>query len=191
MQLTISQLFACWQQGIAVPPALVQTAYEFDRSPLRPNWRYRNVVSPGSMAEITFRLVNLQAAISSRQILEPQPIVEAALKIEEDLDTWRAGISSDWRYTIVDAPPAAEDACYGRKVHVYSSLWVAEIWNNWRALRMLVNQLIVQYGTCSSATEGAQGSKAVLNIREMSVDLCVSVFTFTSTPRTFSVLIQR
>lgn len=135
--------------------------------------------------------MNLHATISSSQLLDPQLVLEAALKIDDDLETWRAGVSSDWRYITVEAPQHADPECYDGKTHVYPSLWVAEIWNSWRALRILVNQLVVQHGTCLNETEVVQGSRAVLNICETSVDLCISVFSFTGTPRMFPMLIER
>ena len=171
------------QQHIAVPPALVQTAYNFETSAIRQQWQHRNVASPGSICEISFRIVNLQAAFRNGEVTDPQVIRETALEIDGDLETWRAGVPRNWRYATIDATEAPVATYFDGKRHVYPNLWIADVWNNWRTLRILVNQIIVQNELRSSVPDNAQKSIALSIIHQFSTELCISTASFTGTPR--------
>ena len=168
------------QQHIAVPPALVQTAYNFETSAIR---QHRNVSSPGSICEISFRIVNLRAALRNGEVTDPQVIRETALEIDGDLETWRAGVPRNWRYATIDANEAPVGTCFDGKRHVYPNLWIVDVWNNWRTLRILVNQIIVQNELRSSVPDNAQKSIALSIIHHFSTELCISTASFTGTPR--------
>jgi hypothetical protein len=171
------------QQHIAVPPALVQTTYNFQTSAIRQQWQHRNIASPGSICEISFRMVNLRAAFQNGEVTDPQVIREAALDIDSDLETWRAGVPLNWRYATIDATEAPVGTCFDGKRHVYPSLWIAEVWNSWRTLRILVNQIIVQNELRSSVPGNAQKSIALSIIHQFSTELCISTTSFMDTPR--------
>jgi hypothetical protein len=171
------------QQHIAVPPALVRTTYNFHTSAIRQQWQHRNVASPGSICEISFRMVNLRAAFQNGEVTDPQVIRETALEIDGDLETWRAGVPLNWRYATIDATEAPVGTCFDAKRHVYPNLWIAEVWNNWYTLRILVNQIVVQNELRSSVPDNAQKSIALSIIRQFSTELCISTASFTGTPR--------
>ena len=177
------------QQQIAVPPALVQTAYNFETSAIKQQWRHRNVASLGSISEISFRLVNLWAAFNGKNAA-PHVIRETALEIDGDLETWRSGVYLNWRYAITDASEAVADICFEGRTHVYPNLWVAESWNNWRELRILVNQIIVENEIRSSAPDAEQKAIALSVIHQMSIELCHSIPSFKDTPRKSSTLLK-
>jgi hypothetical protein len=170
-------------QHIAVPPVLVQTTYNFEASAIRQQWRHRNIASPGSISEISFRIVNLRAALQNGEVTDPRVIREIALEIDGDLETWRAGVPLNWRYATIDATEALVGTCFDGKRHVYPSLWIADVWNNWRALRILVNQIIVQNELRSSVPDNVQKSVALSIIHQFSTELCISTTSFTGTPR--------
>jgi hypothetical protein len=176
------------QQHTAVPPALVQATYNFENSAMRQRWRRHHVASPGSICEISFRIINLYAAFINGEVTDPQVIRETALEIDSDLQTWKAGVSPSWGYTIIDAPEAAASTCFNGKSHVYPNLWIGEVWNNWRALRIWINQIIVRNEVLSSVPGDVQKSTALSVIRQLSTDLCISTSSFMGTPRKFPSL---
>ncbi|KIX07330.1 uncharacterized protein Z518_01983 [Rhinocladiella mackenziei CBS 650.93] len=185
IQIRSQILLVCMQQHNAVPPALVQTTYDFQTSAIRQQWQHRRVASPGSICEISFRMVNLRAAFKNGEVTDPQVIRKTALEIDGDLEVWRAGVPPNWRYTTIDAPGAGVDTCFDGKSHVYPTPWIADAWNNWRILRILVNQIIVQNEVRSSVPENAQKSIALSIIRQSSADICISTSSFIGTPRKF------
>lgn len=198
------------EQHLAVPPGLVQSTYQFESGVIRQQWRRRKVASHGSISEISFRLVNLRAAVKNGEITDPRVIHDMALGIDRDLETWRAGVPVEWRYTVVDGSQVAEndrdndgdadtdtdpdldpDHPFEGKLHTYPTLWIAEAWTNWRILRILANQIIMQRQTPlpsieddDTPVESTRLARRV--IQQLSTDVCISVSSFTGTSRKFS-----
>jgi hypothetical protein len=114
---------------------------------------------------------------------------EAARRIEADLVSWREGAPRGWRFDTVDSDPGAVDAeaGFGGKTHVYANLWIAEAWNNWRALRLVLNQIIARNEARAGEPDEALRVAAEEVVREMSAEVCVSVANFVGTPRRSSV----
>lgn len=168
------------QQRIAVPPALVKTAYNFQASAIRQHWQRHNVSSQASICEISFRIVNFVSAVKGGQATDPEAIRSIASEIDADLRAWRAALPPKWRYDTVGTPEAAIGTCFDRKRHVYPSLWIAEAWNGWRVLRILINQILLQNGKCSNIPDG---QKPFTLIRQLSTDICISASSFAGTPR--------
>ena len=177
------------QQRLPVPAILVRSTYAFENSGVRQRWRERNFASRGSISVISFRIVNLRAAFKNGDIKDPRVVRMMALEIDADLDEWRVGLPPSWSYTTTHATVSADVAdCFNGARHRYASLWIAEVWNNWRALRVLVNQILVQsesgYRRLPSNTERTQTeSLAISRIQDLSTDICVSVASFAGTPR--------
>lgn len=141
----------------------------------------RNTASSASMSELSYRLVNLRAAFKTGMITDPRIICETALEIDDDLETFRAGIPRCWGYTTVDATDAPTATFFDGKRHVYPNLWVAEVWNNWRTLRILINQIILQSELRVGMSNNAQRSLEL--IHRFCADLCTSVTSFVDSPR--------
>jgi len=180
------------QQGTAVPPALVQTIQAFHESLLRRQWQKQAVPtasSMGSICEIAVRVVNLHAAILAREIVDASVIGEQAASIEADLVRLRAGAPAAWAYT---TEPSLDVRCFGGLKHVYPSLWVAEAWNSWRAVRVLAHQIIIRNDDCRSMPRAScetSSCQSVSIIRHMCRDLCMSVPSLLNTSsRCLSVL---
>jgi len=178
------------QQHIAIPQALVRATYIFQTSTIRQQWQHRSIASRGSICEISFRVVNLRAAFENGEITDPRVIRETALEIDADLETWRAGAPTKWRYSTNLVTDALVGTCFEGKCHVYPNFWVAHVWNNWRTLRILVNQIIVQNELRSSAPDNAQKSIAISIIRQFSTELCTSTSSFIGTSRKNSILLK-
>lgn len=179
------------QQSIAVPPALVQMTYNFKTSGIRQQWQQRNIANPNSIWEISFRIVNLRAAFKNGEVTDPRVIRETALDIDAELETWKASAPPNWRYATNNATEASVGTCFDGKRHVYPNLGIAEGWNNWRTLRIFVNQIIMQNELRSSMPDNVQKFIALVIIHQLSTDLCISASSFTGSPRRHSSLLKR
>ncbi|KEF56874.1 uncharacterized protein A1O9_07064 [Exophiala aquamarina CBS 119918] len=178
IQLRSQILSTCMQRHIPVPKTLMQMWDTFYTSKTRKWWQRRNLATSNSICEISFRLVNLRAALRNGKIAGAQTIIDTAIAIDEDLVTWRTTMPLEWNYTTVDAPDN-----FGGTAHTYPNLWVAEAWKNWRILRILVNQTIYENGGGSSQPSDESISKAPSVIRESSWELCICCSNFMGTPR--------
>ncbi|KAK5464680.1 hypothetical protein LTS15_001242 [Exophiala xenobiotica] len=183
MQIRSQILLACVQQQVAVPKALVQATYYFQLSTVRQHWRQINVASPASITEISFRVVNLRAALSTGAVTDPEAIRTVAMDIDDDLETWRTGLTPSWRYSSTVTPEAHCGDCFNGLRHVYPSLWIAEAWNNWRILRLLVNQMLMQ-----TPVDPSEATKKQNDIRQVCTDVCLTVYNFAESPSILSLI---
>jgi len=165
------------QKAVAVPRALVQTTYDFQSSAIRQIWQLSRVASSSSITEICFRIVNLRAALRQGDPMDRTMFRNMALDIDGDLEDWRAGLPSTWRYSTIHGPARdAQDLLQGVR-HMYATLWIAEAWNNWRTLRLLVNQMLDAISVDSHESVSLQDLA-----RQLCTDVCISVFNFAESP---------
>ncbi|KAH7127838.1 hypothetical protein B0J13DRAFT_564610 [Dactylonectria estremocensis] len=181
-------LSACLQQHMAVPHALVRATCQFQTSIIRQQWQRNNVASQASMCEISFRIINLAAAFANREITDVRIVQSKALDIDNDLQAWKARAPSMWGYTAIDASDAVNGAFFDTNVHVYPNLWIAETMNNWRVVRILISKLIIQAEDCSDAPDVKKKAAYLSTITKLSTDICISVSSFTGTPRIISLI---
>jgi len=135
--------------------------------------------------------VNLKAAYENGEVRDPQLICQMALEIDGDLKDWQAGVPPHWQYATIDAPEPDAGTHFDAKCHVYPNLWVAEAWNNWRTLRISINQIILANGLHSSLRDTAQNSAAISTIRQCSAEICISAASFTDSPSRSTVLLPQ
>ncbi|KAJ9144280.1 Fungal specific transcription factor domain-containing protein [Pleurostoma richardsiae] len=200
IQLRSSILHSCLQRGISVPPALMETSPIFNAGPIE---EYFDLDRPVSIAEPSFRLANLRAAIKKGEITDSVAICEAALQIDRDLDAWSSSVPDEWNYTVVDGEPP--DLYFEGKRHLHKDLWGVHVWNNWRIMRILTNQLILYHGGSEvitkvtddgstsllaqlDAPEGSIQAAALARIRELSTDICISSPSIMGSPRAASLI---
>ncbi|KKK26308.1 hypothetical protein ARAM_001563 [Aspergillus rambellii] len=188
IQIRSQILLACMERNIAVPPALVETTCNFQTSTVRKLWKSRSVASPGSICEISFRLVNLQAAMAGGKITDPTVVTNKALDIDHDLQLWEASVPATWGFSVVDAAEAEAGSFLAGKRHVYSSTWVAEGWNNWRALRIVVNQLILRNERAQAEPDSNRLSRSRSIVCQLSTELCMSTSGFIGSPHILSLI---
>ncbi|KAH7176826.1 hypothetical protein EDB81DRAFT_50387 [Dactylonectria macrodidyma] len=181
-------LSACLQQHMAVPHALVRATCQFQTSIIRQQWQRNNVASQASMCEISFRIINLAAAFAKREITDIPTVQSKALDIDNDLQAWKARAPSMWGYTAIDASDAVNGAFFDTNVHVYPNLWIAETMNNWRVVRILISKLIIQAEDCSDSPDMKKKAAYLSTITKLSTDICISVSSFTGTPRIISLI---
>ena len=151
-------------------------------SPLRQRWRNSDVASPASICEISFRLVNLWAAFQENT-QSPERTCKSALEIDADLAMWKDGLPSKWRYSLVNATEANDDTHLNGKQHIYSSSWIVDVWNNWRALRMLTSQIILEAESHTATPNADHLCTARSRVQNLARDICISSASFGSSPR--------
>ncbi|KAK4202942.1 hypothetical protein QBC40DRAFT_319686 [Triangularia verruculosa] len=168
VQIRPQILLACMKQRSTVPPALVKATYNFQSSGIREQLHQRETRNPASICEISFRVVNLRAAVKNGTLSQKE-ILERALDIEADLKTWRQGLPSTWEYTTLD-----DTAGFDGKRHVYHNLSMAKVWNNWRTLCILVGRIMVQ-------NEAYEVDPKLLTLRwmhDLMAEVCISASSF-------------
>ncbi|KAK0669044.1 hypothetical protein QBC41DRAFT_320519 [Cercophora samala] len=142
VQIRPQILLACMKQRVAVPPALVTATYSFQSSGIREQLHQRETRNPASICEISFRVVNLRAAVRHGTLTQ-QTVLERAMDIQGDLTAWREGLPPAWEYTTT-----TRGTGFNGKRHEHGSLSMAKMWNNWRTLCILVGRILVQSEAC-------------------------------------------
>jgi hypothetical protein len=176
-------LTACMYQNLSVPPSLLQTSQNFKTSSIRREWHKEKVASPGSISEISFRIVNLRAAIQNGHVTDSDTILQQANQIDDELMAWKTTASHSWMYGTAESARIPGVPYFDGKCHVYPNLWVAEIWNNWRTLRILVNQILLYQSPSMHSLDQLNRSNAQSTIRILSTEICISTSSFARTPR--------
>lgn len=192
IQIRSQIVHACMQQDTPIPEALLRSSDDFE------NIRDRD--RPESIADVSFRLANLRAEIKSGKITDPKAIREAAIQVDKDLKARRTKLHPISRFYSVKAAGVPSEISYNGNCHVYSSDASANVWNNWRALRILANQIIYHYDedtrdTFENPQDDVDGTipnpalhPAVSIIRELSTDICISATTMTNSPRSRALI---
>jgi hypothetical protein len=126
--------------------------------------------------------VNLRAAIRDGSITDPNVVRQIVTDMDEDLARWEMSLPQSWSYTETDADDPRV-ICFNNKRHKYPDLWVADIWNNWRVLRILVCRYALRQDGLSTAACEADKVNTHLMIQRYSRDVCKSVPCFFGSPR--------
>jgi hypothetical protein len=69
-------------------------------------------------------------------------IVGSILSIDAKLATWAATLPPQYAYDIISVLEPSEEI-FTDHYHVYRNLWIAVVWNNYRCIRVLVNELLL------------------------------------------------
>ncbi|KAF4833169.1 hypothetical protein CGCTS75_v003959 [Colletotrichum tropicale] len=188
MQFRNQILQACIQRGARVPAALVEVTTEFESSRL--GMRYVNN-RPGSLALIGFRIVNLRADIKSQRITDPDAICQIILDIKSDLQAW-AALQTHRAYYVTEVIEPRTGTYFNGKRHVYTSVWGAQVWNNWRSLGILANEILLNYVDQQNAyyesLKEVMRFEAFSAIRNLSTDICISTTDLSGSPRASTMI---
>lgn len=123
------------------------------------------------LGHLSFRLSRLRAAATTGGA-DTTEILETAIAMDRELDAWAGNVPENRKYTVTNPQGSGS----GSQRHVYSSIWAAQTWNNYRTLRILVRQLIVP--RCKL---GERGTHVAL-IRRLSGEVCVSAGCYQKSP---------
>lgn len=180
------------QERTAAPPALVEVSKHYDN------------IHKSSLTTVAFRIAKLRAMAQAGTNADPErrrAILEAAVELDSILRARRAHLETEWGYVTLDV--SGHDTPPGRyfagKRHVYSKPCSAQVWNNWRALRIVVNQIILLHhegvssppsstSPLSPSPQRHQPAAALRRIRRLSTDICISAVEIVETPRELSFL---
>jgi hypothetical protein len=73
---------------------------------------------------------------------DPERIITTACAIDNDYDIWVKTCPFQFIYQTVTLKERSEEV-FSDHYHAYPNLWVATTWNNYRSVRILVNELIL------------------------------------------------
>ena len=127
---------------------------------------------------MNYRLLQLQEDLKKKDACKTS-IFDAAMGLKADLNRWMQSLRLENEYVVVQKRYSYEDMTFNGACHVYNSPWIAQLWNSWRTITVQVNQVILQskYHDIKAATEAGE------TIRQISVDICLSVSSFSMSPR--------
>ena len=73
---------------------------------------------------------------------DPERIITTACAIDNDYNIWAKSCPFQYIYRTVTLKERSDEV-FSDYYHVYPNLWVATTWNNYRAVRILLNELIL------------------------------------------------
>ncbi|KAJ9246318.1 transcriptional regulator family: Fungal Specific TF [Paecilomyces variotii] len=144
------------------------------------------------LAETVAKLCNLRADIASKSITNNSEIFSAACSIECELLAWVNSLPPNWAYSTNQAAEGNDKLRtgwnglypYNGRYHVYEDLWICSAWNQCRAARIFVNEIILtrlwlmhsESATVSVSSEfRVQCGNIRSTLRQLAADVCYSV----------------
>ncbi|KAF3072612.1 hypothetical protein CFAM422_005318 [Trichoderma lentiforme] len=140
------------------------------------------------LATIVTRLTDFCANVTKKHIVGPTEIIRTALKLDAELVSLMIGVPPSWRYTIVNIPvfegKPITKAVWGDSYHIYQSIPASSMWNNYRSIRIIIQELIIDtlkglensenddIGLSQRSSLASQASQTALQLVE---DICASV----------------
>ncbi|KAB5522947.1 hypothetical protein GE09DRAFT_1154699 [Coniochaeta sp. 2T2.1] len=183
LQLRSQMLYACVQHDLPLPTKLVQLSETFDNSNMG---RQRKEYRPAPLWSIVCQVLRIRVIIRSGELADRRKVWETAGAIDHDLVDWSAALPG---YTTVDAPADGRGGiCFQGKRHVYSDLSIAQAWNNWRTLRIIVSQMVMRHGDAETISGALEGSAAEEVVRSLSTDICASSPCFEGSPHIVGII---
>ncbi len=73
---------------------------------------------------------------------DPECVISTALALDAEYEVWARSCPLQYIYQTITLKEKTHDV-FSDHYHVYSSIWIAAIWNNYRSVRILVNELIL------------------------------------------------
>lgn len=167
-------------QDVPVPQALQKISHDFGTSAMG---EVRKRIQPSPLADLCVQILDLRAGIRTGVIEITEAIREVAIQMDKELAAWKSTLPPSWSYATVGTADTPAGQYFQGKRHVYSNPWTANVWNNWRTMRIVVNQIILQSEIWSDALEGVYDSTAVSHIHQLSTEICISAPNFIGSPR--------
>ncbi|KAL7958831.1 hypothetical protein V8C34DRAFT_323799 [Trichoderma compactum] len=140
------------------------------------------------LATIVTRLTDFTANVTNRHIVNPTEIIRTALKLDAELVSLMVGVPPSLRYAIVNIPmfdgKPITKAVWGDSYHIYQSIPASSMWNNYRSIRIIIQELIINtlkdledsenddIGLSQRSSLANQASETALRLVE---DICASV----------------
>jgi hypothetical protein len=92
---------------------------------------------------LSSKYCSLRSSMSSfHDYSDSEHIITTACAIDQELDIWSKTCPITFIYQTV-ALKERREAVFSDHYHVYLNLWVATVWNHYRSIRLLINELIL------------------------------------------------
>lgn len=144
--------------------------YDFSKSPA-----YRLIV-------IITKICNLRCEAASASPKELDLFISHAILLDQEFDSWLTITPESWNYATCTAPmDHSDDAAYKSHYHIYYDLWTSNIWNTYRAARILLNLVIrfwiilASQGSPSSTMYASENACCAETLNHLSIEVCESV----------------
>lgn len=128
--------------------------------------------------DISIRLCQLRSSIK-QGIVDGDEAIRQAISINEALERWLSNVPAEFSYTKIydfESPENVFFGCY----HIYSKTRVAFVWNHYRSLRILTNEIIIDalYSSGGVSSREAQRLASEQLFKKLTADICRSVPPF-------------
>ncbi|KAL4970357.1 Zn(II)2Cys6 transcription factor [Aspergillus stella-maris] len=186
VQLRFQIIISCLQRGMPVPKSLLEcTKIAMYLRPQVDAYCDRLIC-------ITGKLANLRAGIiHTKTLTDANEILSAAYSLEAELLAWVAAGPPEFVYTTYECSSLEQwvrmfgnkPFPYNHQYHVYRDLWICHTWNQYRASRMIVCEIILScLRRLSAASPTMAMTKELQNhcaqirnvTRELAGDICAS-----------------
>ena len=180
-QVIVSIIASCIQHEVPIPAHIITLqGYAMESLGDNPAWRF---------LDTTMRFANLRASIKDGSLIDRDEIIDAAMKVDDDLVKWCETTPLQWRYETLftDADPAL---VYEGYYHLYQDHHKAHVWNSVRMSRICLCQIIVgqilRYdsppGSPILPDHTALIQLSANTVARMASEICASVPQFTEQP---------
>lgn len=134
LQVTSNLLIACINRGVPLPKHIreyMQAALELVKTP-DPAFR---------VLDTMMKMANLRAEVLTGKLKDRHEILSRALNLDGIMLSIETTIPPGWEYdtvyTTIDSPYV-----YKFRYDIYYDVWMAQIWNALRTLRVLLNEMV-------------------------------------------------
>ncbi|KAK2763920.1 hypothetical protein FQN54_009539 [Arachnomyces sp. PD_36] len=134
IQVASSLLINCVHRAIRVP--------EHIRDYMEEAMRQSTTPAPGSkILQIMMLLADLRASIREGSVKGPRAILGSALELDGFLLEISANVPPGWEYATITTN-IDSNFIYNGRYHVYHAYWIALMWNVFRTIRIILNDII-------------------------------------------------
>lgn len=96
-----------------------------------------------TLSKFAIKYCNLRASMSSfRDYSDPDRIISTACALDAEYEVWAKTCPIQYIFQTVTLSERNDDV-FSDSYHIYPSVWIGAIWNNYRSARILVNALIL------------------------------------------------
>ncbi|KAH9219464.1 hypothetical protein DL95DRAFT_443512 [Leptodontidium sp. 2 PMI_412] len=129
------------------------------------------------LADIMIRCVNFLSTIKNAALVDSITIYLEAVDCDAELQDWDAQLPEEWRHKSIPTNDTS-DFIYEGQIHVYDDLWRARIYTNYRWMRIMLCQVLLEHQAnlaMLAADETVQRKDSLRTISELAHDICTSI----------------
>ncbi|TGO36881.1 hypothetical protein BHYA_0112g00200 [Botrytis hyacinthi] len=127
----------CIQRHVSIPPFI----REWSKYALQ--FQSRNDAHATNLSEQVMEFGDLRATMSSfHDYRNAMKIIKAALVIDSKLVEWAFNCPPECMFYRTLTLRQMSDGVFSDHYHIYDSIWAAALWNHYRCVRILINEVI-------------------------------------------------